>query len=337
MKILFEDQKKGELKLKAETLDDLWHLSHIIVPGDYVRKKTSRKIKIDFEGRTETDKKPMTLGIRVEKVEFHEFETALRVGGLIESGPEDVSGHHTFSIELGDIFNVIKAWTRVDIDRLKTSKETPKAVLCAADRERAVFATLHPEGFRIEFTLNAHLPRKDDGQYETALKAYYDEVARKVKNFAGKKIIGGPGFVKEHLAKRVPGALIVPSSSATKSGIREMLESDELERVMGESHMRKEATAIHELLKRIATDDACTYGFNETKDAAKLGAVDTILVSEQTILDKRKNGTYQELDALLVDVENQGGSMIVVSSESEHGRKLIALGGVAALLRYKVK
>lgn len=336
MKILAQDRKKGAFKLKVENLDDLWHLSHVVQPGDVVTKHTVRKVKLDFEGRTEVEKKSMTLALEVDRVEFHEFSSALRISGEIREGPEDISGHHTFSVEPHDTLVVTKNWTAVDLERIRSSKETPKAMLCAADRESAVFATLRPNGFRLEFTLNSHLPRKDDPSYETALSQYYGEVAAKLREFEGTRIIGGPGFVKDHIAK-LAGARVISSSSATKSGIREMMESEALENILGESRTRKESVAVEELLKRIAKDGAYAYGFDATKKAAEMGAVELVLVSEQSILDRRREGTYKELDKLLETVEKQRGEIMLVSSEGEHGRKLSALGGVAALLRYKVE
>ncbi len=36
MRIVHQDARKGLIELLPETLDDLWHLSHIIEPGDLV-------------------------------------------------------------------------------------------------------------------------------------------------------------------------------------------------------------------------------------------------------------------------------------------------------------
>jgi acylaminoacyl-peptidase len=43
VQIIHQDVKEGKVKVKAETLDDLWHLYHIIDPGDTVYAKTLRK------------------------------------------------------------------------------------------------------------------------------------------------------------------------------------------------------------------------------------------------------------------------------------------------------
>ena len=46
MKIIHSDLKKGEIKVKAENLDDLWYLSQIIEKNDFIKGRTFRKIKI---------------------------------------------------------------------------------------------------------------------------------------------------------------------------------------------------------------------------------------------------------------------------------------------------
>ena len=45
MKIIKQDTKEGIIEIVPETLDDLWHLSHIIVEGDNASSKTPRRIQ----------------------------------------------------------------------------------------------------------------------------------------------------------------------------------------------------------------------------------------------------------------------------------------------------
>ena len=49
MKIIHKDLKKGIIKIKAQNLDDLWYLSHIIDKGDLISGKTERKIQLGTE------------------------------------------------------------------------------------------------------------------------------------------------------------------------------------------------------------------------------------------------------------------------------------------------
>ena len=44
----------------------------------------------------------------------------------------------------------------------------------------------------------------------------------------------------------------------------------------------------------------------------------------------------KDLDRIVHSVEQQNGSFTVISSEHDAGKQLAALGGIAAILRYKL-
>ena len=46
MKVIFQDLKKGEIKVLVQSLDDLWYLAQIIEVEDLVSGITFRKVKI---------------------------------------------------------------------------------------------------------------------------------------------------------------------------------------------------------------------------------------------------------------------------------------------------
>ena len=103
MKIIKSDYKKGYVKVKIENLDDLWYLNHIIEPGDFVKGKTFRKIKIGQEGQRKQKvvKKSIYLAVQVEKIGFSKTSNILRVSGIVKEGPEDVplGSYHTINLE----------------------------------------------------------------------------------------------------------------------------------------------------------------------------------------------------------------------------------------------
>ena len=82
-------EKSGEVTLIPETLDDLWHLKHIIGQDDIVTALTYRKIERDTgKVRPErAEKKPVNLSIRVESVEFQKFSRRLRLSLIHISEP----------------------------------------------------------------------------------------------------------------------------------------------------------------------------------------------------------------------------------------------------------
>ena len=65
MRVLKQEEQTGEIKVLIETLDDLWHLYNIILPGDIVIAVTFRRdeVKADKIRAERAEKKRMVLGI----------------------------------------------------------------------------------------------------------------------------------------------------------------------------------------------------------------------------------------------------------------------------------
>src|SRR5689334_735432 len=111
MKVLYQNAKLGEIRLRADTLDDLWHLRHLIAQGDLVEGRTYRRDDSatgDTSKPTRGDKHPVTLGVRVSSVEFQAFSDRLRISGKIETGPSDFGQFHTITVEPRDDVKVVK-------------------------------------------------------------------------------------------------------------------------------------------------------------------------------------------------------------------------------------
>ncbi len=114
MRITYQDTKKGVIDLVPETLDDLWHISHIIEVGDIVSSKTTRRIQDTTGDKLRSDrgvKKTFFIGIGVESVNFHLFTGKLRATGSIVMGPEDfvpLGSHHTIEVKLNHPIKIKK-------------------------------------------------------------------------------------------------------------------------------------------------------------------------------------------------------------------------------------
>ena len=67
--------------------------------------------------------------------------------------------------------------------------------------------------------------------------------------------------------------------------------------------------------------------------AANYGAIEKLLVADLT-LRETEDEQRLALEALMKNVEDARGEIMVVSTEHEAGTKLLSLGGVAALLRF---
>jgi len=95
------------------------------------------------------------------------------------------------------------------------------------------------------------------------------------------------------------------------------------------SRIAQEAKLIEELFREIATDGRAAYGLKEVQTAVNYGAVERLLVLDETA----RRG---DMDQMMRSVGDARGKVVVFSSEFEPGERLRSLGGVAALLRFKV-
>lgn len=352
MKLIHSDFKKGEVKIKIENLDDLWYLNHVIEANDLVKGKTLRKIKIGQEGqrKQKITKKSVFLRILVEKVEFSKTSNILRVSGIVKEGPEDVplDSHHTFNIEENTIIAITKQhWLKFQIDKLKeASKETKsKILICVHDREEVYFALMKKYGYQMLSNIKGNVAKKADEQKIES--GFYREIIKQLQEYderyeLNKLIIASPAFWKEDLMKELSDEtlkskiILATCSSVGENAINEVLRRPETEEALKQDRISKEFKIVEELFAEISKSNLASYGLKETKNAAEAGAVKTLLITDQFIQKMREQNKYREIEEIMKKVDNAKGDIIIVSSEHEAGKKLNGLGGIAAILRYKI-
>ena len=83
------------------------------------------------------------------------------------------------------------------------------------------------------------------------------------------------------------------------------------------------------LEKRRSWYGAVAYDAAEVRNAIDYGAAETVIVADTEIRGSRTA-------RMIEDAERLGAGVVVLSTEFEPGKRLLGLGGVAALLRYKI-
>ena len=106
-----------------------------------------------------------------------------------------------------------------------------------------------------------------------------------------------------------------------------------------QTRIARESELIDELTERMSTGEEATYGIDETAEAAEFGAVETLLVVDERLRTERQDEGDWNRDAneIIETVEQKGGEVVVFSSEFQPGQQLSNLGGIAALLRYRIQ
>ncbi len=351
MQKIYFNLKSGEVKIKVTNSDDLWCLSQIIEERDLVKGLTVRKIKLrDSEERgSESIKKTIFLMLKVEKIEFHDYQNSLRISGKVVEAPEDIpkGQYHTFNVELGTIITIIKEkWLKYQLARLNESvEEHPKTLICVFDREEAYFALLKKYKYELLLNLKGNVQKKGDPIKVTS--NFYLEIISHLKNYSQKYkisniILASPSFWKDYILKELKDESLknkitfATCSSATVNAIEEVIKRNEIREVLKKDRVAKEFNLVEELFREIAKYNLAAYGFKEVEQAIDLGAVKTLLVTDSTILKYRQEEKYGGLERIMKRAEETGAEVIIISSEHEGGKRLEGLGGIAALLRYKL-
>lgn len=345
MRILGTNPTENSISVRIETDDDTWHLFNVVELGDLVTASTTRREEkaADKIRAERAEKKRMTLGIRVEKIEFSEDDLRIKILGTIETGPQDIGQHHTLMIELGDNLKIAKTkWKQAQKERLERAvadTTKPRIVFVSLDQDDATIAVMRQYGLKEITTIRSSRSGK---QYETKDSGgdYHGEIVGKLKTMIEKDmplVLLGPGFEKEQLADTIKqkypdlagSVFVYHTGQCGMQGVNELMKKGLGSNLLRESRVGIEMEAVEKLMGEIGKDGLATYGTDEVYNASASGAVETLLILDS----KLRQGDYDEM---IRNTESQKGNVIVVSDQHDAGKELGALGGFAAILRYKI-
>lgn len=268
--------------------------------------------------------------------------------------------------------------------------------LAVIDRKEATIATLRGKKVNIITHLTSGVPgkHKAGGQSQRRFDRVIDLAAHEFKKRIGQHmneefltldelsgvIIGGPGFTKEEFVKgdylnyEIKDKIIatVDTSYTGEFGIREVI--DKSADILNDLDVMHEKSIVQKFLKELIKEKGlASYGEEEVRNNLIIGAVDTLLLSEDLLATHRvlkcpncgntseiivrnkdefdklehkcdncSDNLKEESSKTLVEYfveksEEMDTNIEFISSETEEGIQLLkAFGGVAAILRYHV-
>ncbi len=174
-----------------------------------------------------------------------------------------------------------------------------------------------------------------------SINEFYKRIGDKASEiFLGAKdldgiLIGGPSPTKEEfvggehlhheLQQKILGVFDI--SYTDESGLYELLDASH--EVLAGLDLIREKELMDRFMKEIVTDKGlAAYGKDSVRKNVKMGAVDTLLISEDL-----NAGLVAELSQL---ADQKASSIEFISTDFEEGEQLMnAFGGVAALLRFR--
>ncbi|MBN2251976.1 MAG: mRNA surveillance protein pelota [Candidatus Altiarchaeota archaeon] len=355
MKIFYKDLRHGRVKLGVENLDDLWYLSNIISSGDLVKAKTERRLKAkeDMARAGKSERVTVTIALRVEKADFRAAEDAYRISGVIEEGPEDlvsVGSHHTINVEKDTVLTITKdRWRAFELDRIRDAEKSalrPKLLIVVIDTGEAVIALVRES--RIEYF---DLSKIIGGKYETKgrqerKREFYKEAAEFISGILGKEnvstmVIAGAGFEKENfhgfLAEKYPdiaaASILENIGSHGRAGVSEVMKRSKVRSIEEEVNAARDVKFMDKVLGEIGKESGlAAYGTEDIEAAAGMGAIELLLVCDDRFMASRKR-----IEPVMQNVKSSKGMVHIVNHDGDAGRQLTSLGGVAAVLRFRIQ
>jgi peptide chain release factor subunit 1 len=268
--------------------------------------------------------------------------------------------------------------------------------LIVCDKNEAAIGYLQGSSIKTAYTLDSNVPGKTRAGGQSAqrfsrlreemLKTFLGEIADKSKNAFMKKaredkllgiIVGGPGFVKDklldddYLHQELQEMVITRKSLdvSGEAGLSQLVEKAEEE--IEDSQVVKEKNLVNEFFDNLQKENGKSeYGVEQVEEALKMGAVETVLVSEDVDLFRARyecpqghekevfeekpeisdsvecDECNEEMDleeiADIVDVfgkkaEEMSSELEIISTDHEEGKRLMNMGGVAAIMRYRIR
>ena len=358
MKVLGYDVKKESMRVVPENLDDLWTLYNVIRRGDRLYARTSRLIKLDAETNRPTKGKRIgiSLGIHVERVSLQRGNNRLRVIGPIIEAPEKyglMGSYHTINIDSGKPITILKEkWYKHDVERVQRAKQggSVPIIVVSIDDENGCVALIRQHGIDIKAEIAAKLPGKLEVDKRTInIIRYFESLLKDLilvwSENHGLIAIIGPGFLKERFSRYVRDnrsdiyddiSTVRTVGNGGVAGVEEAVRSGVLDVVANKMRMIEETRVVEELLSRLASQQGdVSYGLEDVKKAVVYGSVELLLIAD-ALLRETNDEERRGLEGCMRDVEKMRGGVMTVSTEHEAGKKLLSLGGVAALLRFRI-
>lgn len=365
------DEDAGVSLLIVEP-EDMWHANNMISVGDVIHAPAFRKVTTTTATGSTIGKSVRTnLSIKVKSTFFDPLASELKVSGNVINENEWVSvgQHHTITLkyEKGDIkFTIWKShgWDSVALQTLREaiSEDRPEAIVAVVMQEGLANICLITD-FRtiVKQRVESTIPKKRSSAKDSAggMTAFYEKTLSNLRSAIDFTVprtllLASPGFVAQDfrtymqsegarradksLQRIAKDAVVVHSSTGYVHSLNEVLKSSEVQKTMHHTRFTTESTLMDQFYERMRKDDGrAWYGTKPVEKAVAEGAVGRgggVLLVNNAFFRSMDVGTRKKYVGLVDKVKEDGGEARLLSSDHESGKRLDALGGIAALLTY---
>jgi protein pelota len=255
-------------------------------------------------------------------------------------------------VEVGDELEIHSSSGFPEYDRLlltdtmATDKKSNVSIIVVENDEIILFEVTR-RGLRegATWTMRGGGKRGDVRTSETVAKSFQQQVAKEILAATSTQlpmILCGPGHARERLRNVIlsqdPQRTIrlVSTSMAGRSGANEIIRDGLADELLSEHAISKEIKLLEEVWLRLSKNGAVAYGENELSRAMNEGAIETLLVSADKIRDPEAMIEGTPVSKWIEAISDIGAELVQCSSDHDSGEQLNNMGGIIALLRYKL-
>lgn len=335
----------------AEDSDDLLVLRRIISQGDKIIGDTTRVIKQDkeFSRPDKGQRIRIRIALEVQKISLDSVLDRLRVQGVIVESNNDFVPHgsyHSFIIKPNEAFTLYKKrWTQLQKDLLFANQKETGFLLVAIDTADCGIGRLR--GTHLQILPNIY-SGSSGKRYKSNfnIEKFFEQVKNSILNSVKQNdtiVIFGPGETKRKFFNYLQNSpvaknhkLIVAEGidSSGEDGLYTFTKSQTMKEIISQSKLAKVSSIIDQIMYLAHKKSSkFTMGFEETKQANKFGAIDSMVFSEKILQDVNEDQVIEFLN----QAESNGVKIFSVDSSTDLGLRVNGLGGIVSLLRFPIK
>lgn len=343
-------------RLRIETEDDLWTLSHLARPGLQLGMLGERRDQTttgEEGGRAKSaERKKMWIRLNISSSEYQSFSELLRVHGIIEEAHFDVGLHHTHTIEVRNEVELTSThpFSSADYELLRQAEQAAQQTniaLAMVETDEVVLFYVTSRGLKegATWTMRGGGKRGDLKQstgIATTFRANVIKAVNATLSDTTPLLFCGPGHARELLMNdmKESGSTRFVKSIATvmagRAGANEMIREGLAGDLLSEYAISHETMLLDEAWKRLSTNGAVAYGQKALEKALAEGAIETFLITADLLRDGTKRIGGVSWAKWVEGLSAIGAEMVQCSTDHDAGQELVGLGGAIALLRYSM-
>jgi stalled ribosome rescue protein Dom34 len=305
MKIFKMSQKKGYLRARVDSYDDLVVLSYVIESGDKLVSYSRRKIKVDDS----YDIRLIKVGITVEELKL--TDDALSVGGKIYlSSDEQVPLHKYHSIDLAPKRSFVLLKTKMlnfqasSLNRLR--HKSPRILICTYEDGYAIFYKITNYSLQKMYELKENVSGKrfrNDSRDRFFRKLTIDITNEYKKEDWDLFIVAGNALGNQALGAQFKGLKIIfDTVSYADTGLKELIRKDTINKLLKGTKIAAQKALMEEYVNGISeANNSYVYGKNEIREALSKGTPEQALVSRDFVM--KNKDIIEKLDADMTDIK----------------------------------